>query len=149
MNTNKHKSICSDIWTASSFFVQNDYFGAQKFINFGYHFYQSLAQIWLASSSNHIWPPFAPMNYASLVFKSIHLAHAYPICMRSICLEAWYLWGLCQLLALIAFTLYFMSFLAFDVSADLTELSKTPVAVICAGVKSILDIGLTLEFLVR
>jgi pseudouridylate synthase len=32
-----------------------------------------------------------------------------------------------------------------DVSADLTELSQTPVAVICAGVKSILDIGLTLE----
>jgi pseudouridylate synthase len=33
----------------------------------------------------------------------------------------------------------------FDVSADLTELSTTPVAVVCAGVKSILDIGLTLE----
>ena len=32
-----------------------------------------------------------------------------------------------------------------DVSADLTELSHTDVAVICAGVKSILDIGLTLE----
>lgn len=32
-----------------------------------------------------------------------------------------------------------------DVSADLTELSRTPVAVISAGVKSILDIGLTLE----
>ncbi len=32
-----------------------------------------------------------------------------------------------------------------DVSADLTELSRTDVAVICAGVKSILDIGLTLE----
>jgi pseudouridylate synthase len=32
-----------------------------------------------------------------------------------------------------------------DVSADLTELSTTPVAVVCAGVKSILDIGLTLE----
>lgn len=32
-----------------------------------------------------------------------------------------------------------------DVSADLTELSLTPVAVVCAGVKSILDIGLTLE----
>uniref|UniRef100_UPI0035694952 pseudouridine-5'-phosphate glycosidase n=1 Tax=Nocardioides sp. TaxID=35761 RepID=UPI0035694952 len=37
--------------------------------------------------------------------------------------------------------------LSFDVSADLTELSRTPVAVICAGVKSILDIGLTLETL--
>jgi pseudouridine-5'-phosphate glycosidase len=33
----------------------------------------------------------------------------------------------------------------FDVSADLTELSLTPVTVISAGVKSILDIGLTLE----
>ena len=32
-----------------------------------------------------------------------------------------------------------------DVSADLTELSTTSVAVVCAGVKSILDIGLTLE----
>ncbi|GAW48124.1 indigoidine synthase A family protein [Nocardioides sp. PD653] len=35
----------------------------------------------------------------------------------------------------------------FDVSADLTELGTTDVAVICAGVKSILDIGLTLETL--
>jgi pseudouridine-5'-phosphate glycosidase len=34
-----------------------------------------------------------------------------------------------------------------DVSADLTELSRTPVAVISAGVKSILDIGRTLEVL--
>jgi len=34
-----------------------------------------------------------------------------------------------------------------DISADLTELSQTNVAVICAGVKSILDIGLTLEYL--
>jgi pseudouridine-5'-phosphate glycosidase len=33
----------------------------------------------------------------------------------------------------------------FDVSADLTELATTSVAVVCAGVKSILDIGLTLE----
>ena len=33
----------------------------------------------------------------------------------------------------------------FDISADLTELSMTNVAVVCAGVKSILDIGLTLE----
>jgi pseudouridylate synthase len=32
-----------------------------------------------------------------------------------------------------------------DVSADLTELGRTPVAVVCAGVKSILDIGKTLE----
>ena len=32
-----------------------------------------------------------------------------------------------------------------DVSADLTELAVTPVAVVSAGIKSILDIGLTLE----
>lgn len=32
-----------------------------------------------------------------------------------------------------------------DVSADLTELAETDVAVVCAGAKSILDIGLTLE----
>ncbi len=35
----------------------------------------------------------------------------------------------------------------FDISADLTELAATPVAVICAGCKSILDIAKTLEFL--
>ena len=35
----------------------------------------------------------------------------------------------------------------FDISADLQELGKTSVAVVCAGVKSILDIGLTLEYL--
>ena len=35
----------------------------------------------------------------------------------------------------------------FDISADLQELSKTDVAVVCAGPKSILDIGLTLEYL--
>lgn len=35
----------------------------------------------------------------------------------------------------------------FDVSADLTELGQTDVAVVSAGVKSILDIGLTLETL--
>jgi pseudouridine-5'-phosphate glycosidase len=34
---------------------------------------------------------------------------------------------------------------SFDISADLTELSRTAVCVVCAGVKSILDIGLTLE----
>ncbi len=34
-----------------------------------------------------------------------------------------------------------------DISADLQELAHTPVAVISAGVKSILDIGLTLEYL--
>ena len=35
----------------------------------------------------------------------------------------------------------------FDISADLPELAATPVAVVCAGVKSILDIALTLEYL--
>jgi len=34
-----------------------------------------------------------------------------------------------------------------DISADLQELAQTNVAVVCAGVKSILDIGLTLEYL--
>jgi pseudouridine-5'-phosphate glycosidase len=34
-----------------------------------------------------------------------------------------------------------------DISADLTEMAQTNVAVISAGVKSILDIGLTLEYL--
>lgn len=34
-----------------------------------------------------------------------------------------------------------------DISADLQELANTPVAVICAGAKSLLDIGLTLEYL--
>lgn len=36
-----------------------------------------------------------------------------------------------------------------DVSADLTELGRTPITVVSAGVKSILDIGRTLEYLVR
>ncbi len=35
----------------------------------------------------------------------------------------------------------------FDISADLQELAHTNVAVVCAGAKSILDIGLTLEYL--
>lgn len=34
-----------------------------------------------------------------------------------------------------------------DISADLEELAKTPVAVVCAGAKSILDLPLTLEYL--
>ncbi len=34
-----------------------------------------------------------------------------------------------------------------DISADLEELAMTPVMVICAGAKSILDLGLTLEYL--
>ncbi len=34
-----------------------------------------------------------------------------------------------------------------DISADLEELAETPVMVICAGAKSILDLGLTLEYL--
>lgn len=46
----------------------------------------------------------------------------------------------------------FMSFIfpsGLDISADLTELGRTPIAVVSAGVKSILDIGRTLEYLVR
>lgn len=35
----------------------------------------------------------------------------------------------------------------FDISADLQELARTSVAVVCAGAKSILDLGLTLEYL--
>jgi len=34
-----------------------------------------------------------------------------------------------------------------DISADLEELARTPVMVICAGAKAILDLGLTLEYL--
>ncbi len=34
-----------------------------------------------------------------------------------------------------------------DISADLPELAQTPVAVVCAGAKSILDLALTLEYL--
>lgn len=36
---------------------------------------------------------------------------------------------------------------SFDISADLEELKMTDVVVVCAGVKSILDIGATLEYL--
>jgi len=36
---------------------------------------------------------------------------------------------------------------SFDISADLQELARTPVALVCAGIKSILDIPLTLEYL--
>lgn len=36
---------------------------------------------------------------------------------------------------------------SFDVSADLEELARTNVTVVCAGIKSILDIGLTLQYL--
>ncbi len=39
------------------------------------------------------------------------------------------------------------SCLALDVSADVTELGRTPVAVVSAGIKSILDVGRTLEYL--
>lgn len=37
---------------------------------------------------------------------------------------------------------------AFDISADLIELANTPVTVVSAGIKSILDIPKTVEFLV-
>lgn len=43
---------------------------------------------------------------------------------------------------------YILSIIAMDVSADLTELGRTPVTVISSGVKSILDIRKTLEYLV-
>lgn len=36
---------------------------------------------------------------------------------------------------------------SFDISADLQELANTNVAVVCAGIKAILDLGLTLEYL--
>ena len=36
---------------------------------------------------------------------------------------------------------------SFDISADLQELARTSVAVVCAGAKSVLDLGLTLEYL--
>lgn len=36
---------------------------------------------------------------------------------------------------------------SFDISADLIELAQTPVAVVCAGAKAILDLPATLEFL--
>jgi len=39
------------------------------------------------------------------------------------------------------------AFLATDVSADLPELAQTPVAVVCAGAKAILDLPATLEWL--
>jgi pseudouridine-5'-phosphate glycosidase len=37
--------------------------------------------------------------------------------------------------------------MSMDISADLTELSRSPVLVVCAGAKSILDLDLTLEYL--
>jgi pseudouridine-5'-phosphate glycosidase len=36
---------------------------------------------------------------------------------------------------------------SFDISADLEELASTNVLVVCAGIKSILDLGLTMEYL--
>ncbi len=36
---------------------------------------------------------------------------------------------------------------SFDISADLQELAKTNIAVVCAGAKAILDLNLTLEYL--
>ncbi len=42
---------------------------------------------------------------------------------------------------------YIIFYHTIDISTDLIELSRTPVAVVCAGVKSILDIPKTLEFL--
>lgn len=45
-------------------------------------------------------------------------------------------------------TKFYFPFAAMDISSDLTELGRTPVAVISAGVKSILDVPRTLEYLV-
>ena len=45
-------------------------------------------------------------------------------------------------------TIFRREFSALDVSADLRELGRTPIAVVSAGVKSILDIPKTLEYLV-
>ncbi len=36
---------------------------------------------------------------------------------------------------------------SFDISADLEELARTPVAVVCAGPKAILDVAATMEYL--
>src|SRR5919206_2004348 len=36
---------------------------------------------------------------------------------------------------------------SFDISADLEELARTPVAVVCAGAKALLDLPKTLEYL--
>ncbi len=49
--------------------------------------------------------------------------------------------------ALLLFYKPHSNLLGFDISADLTELGRTPVGVVCAGIKSILDIGRTLEYL--
>ena len=46
------------------------------------------------------------------------------------------------------FTFIVYNVTAMDISADLTELGRTPVTVVSAGIKSILDIGRTLEYLV-
>lgn len=45
-------------------------------------------------------------------------------------------------------TIIYLFLAALDISSDLTELGRTPVAVISAGIKSILDIPRTLEYLV-
>ncbi len=51
------------------------------------------------------------------------------------------------LIALVIEMFSHCNYVALDVSADLTELGRTPVTVVCAGVKSILDIGRTIEYL--
>ncbi|KAI1707975.1 indigoidine synthase A like protein domain-containing protein [Ditylenchus destructor] len=43
--------------------------------------------------------------------------------------------------------LIYVQFLGFDISADLIELGRIPIAVVCAGAKSILDIPKTIEML--
>ena len=46
-----------------------------------------------------------------------------------------------------SFILHPSSFLATDISADLPELAQTPILVVCAGAKAILDLPATLEWL--
>jgi len=49
---------------------------------------------------------------------------------------------------LMMFLVHFCNNEAMDISADLTELGRTPITVVCAGAKSFLDIERTLEYLV-
>ena len=53
-----------------------------------------------------------------------------------------------EIFVIITLTPCTLCLIAMDISADLTELGRTPITVVSAGVKSILDIGRTLEYLV-
>jgi hypothetical protein len=79
------------------------------------------------------------------LFKKMSLNMAYLQFLRLVELGAF----IAELKKVSFTSLYiYLLFEAFDISADLIELGKTPVAVVCAGAKSILDIPKTLEFLV-